>query len=261
MCRRVIISKSHGRHELFALNSHNNNSQSTVNFITASNFLFTRFTLTHTLAVCNAPTPTHTGQLSEAVHWMYDMWPARIYIYTHGVVDQLNTHLKIQTYFPHEILSMCWNIKMKFINIFTQNSNSDSRLSIQLKDFPWLHVYACVCVCGIETDNIEICNLVLGKCSCQRNSFGLTISAIRCLAVPFERNECILIFVDTKITIALDQYHWYCCHKSGISQEFNCYFCTYLLCCQCELRLSYNFITKIIVEYAHDIENFSMVFT
>lgn len=103
-------------------------------FITVSNFLCCCIcTITHSHIYTSAHTPEPT-EYQWIVQWstlkVYYGYAIRMVIFfmsgkcAHA--DQLNTHFKIRTYFPHEILSMCWNIKMKFINIFTRNSISNS---------------------------------------------------------------------------------------------------------------------------------------
>lgn len=91
----------------------------------------------HTFTHLHIRPYTHTPEPMEC-QWIVQWSTLKVYYgYTIRMViffmsgkcahaDQLNTHFKIRTYFPHEILSMCWNIKMKFINIFTRNSISNS---------------------------------------------------------------------------------------------------------------------------------------
>lgn len=119
-------------------------------------------------------------------HWMYGI--KRI-LYMRAILDQLNTHLKIQTYFPHEILSMCWNIKMNFINIFTQNSDPNSCFIHSSERFCMI---SCVFVASIYQILIR-----LGKFQCPRIRFFETISTERCLSARITDIE-FDIFVEQK---------------------------------------------------------------
>lgn len=63
-----------------------------------------------------------------------------MYIESHFDMDQLNTHLKIRTHFPHEILPTCRNIKWNSLTFSFEISILIHLWSIELKDFDYVSV-------------------------------------------------------------------------------------------------------------------------
>lgn len=96
-----------------------------------------------------------TGELFNGAHHCMHYMPATAKC---SLVNQFNIHLKVQTHFPHELLSMCWNIGIKFIYIFPQNSNQNSHVSEPNKMI--FHV----CVCLRHSIQIPIHDLTIITC-------------------------------------------------------------------------------------------------
>lgn len=139
-----------------------------------------------------------------------------MYIESHLDMDQLNTHLKIRTHFPHEILPTCRNIKWNSLTFSIEIAILIHLWSIELKDFDYVSV--CVCVFGI--DSFSESHILF-----EHYTFYIVFSNISHLLLPLKFDEFISESGSTTVEMwksifkkrfVLTQIHLYSIHFCNV---------------------------------------------